>query len=288
MSEKSIDTLVQDIEALLVEGISEPDEALCDKYGELFKTMLKERLKRETREGTLRMSNAGKPCERQLWYEVNTPTEGEPIRAETYAKFLFGDITEILLLFLAEAAGHKVEGTQDTQEINGVIGHRDCVIDGVVIDAKSASSFSFKKFKNHTLQDDDAFGYIDQIQSYLYAAQDDPVVTEKNKAGFLVIDKTLGHICLDMYEKNGKDYSAFMEQKKEMVNGKVLPERSFDPIPEGKSGNLKLGVNCSYCSFKEQCHPGLRTFLYSYGPVYLTRVSREPQVAEIKKNEPCT
>lgn len=279
---KTIDTLVSDIETLLVEGVAEPDIELCDKYGKMFSLLFQERLKREPREGTLRMSNAGKPCERQLYYEVNNQGEGEALRADTYAKFLFGDMIELLLLFLSEASGHRVEGTQDTQEIEGVIGHRDAVIDGMVTDAKSASSYAFKKFASGGLAADDSFGYIDQLGGYVYAGKDDPIVTYKEEGAFLVMDKVLGKICLDRHNYKGKDYSLFMKYKKGVVNGKEVPERTFEPVPEGASGNKKLGVNCSYCSFKEKCHPGLRTFLYSNGPVYLTTVKREPKVPEVK------
>jgi len=282
---KNIDTLVSDIETLLLEGISEPDTELCDKYGAMFSLLFQDRLKREKREGTLRMSNAGKPCERQLYYDVNNPDEGEPLRADTYAKFLFGDMIELLLLFLSEASGHKVEGTQDTQEIEGILGHRDAVIDGMVVDAKSASSYAFKKFASGGLAADDAFGYIDQLGGYVYAGNDDPLVTVKNEGAFLVMDKVLGKICLDKHRYDGKDYSAFMNYKKGVVNGNVIPERGFEPVPDGASGNKKLGVNCSYCSYKAKCHPGLRTFLYSYGPVYLSTVAREPKVPEVKALE---
>lgn len=282
---KTVDTLVSDIEKVLVEGVNSPSDELLDKYAASFRELLETRLKREPREPVLRMSNVGKPCSRQLYYEINNPDESEQLRPETYMKFLFGDITELLLLYLVEASGHTVEGTQDTQNIEGVEGHRDAVIDGTIIDVKSASSFSFKKFKNHTLADDDSFGYIDQIGSYLHAGQDDPIVTDKNKAGFLVLDKVLGHVCLDLYEKTSKDYPAFVNERREIVNAKEPPPRGFDPIPEGQSGNEKLGVNCSYCSFKNKCHPNLRTFLYSYGPVHLTTVKREPKVLEITGKE---
>jgi len=58
-------------------------------------------------------------------------------------------------------------------------------------------------------------------------------------------------------------------------------------VPEGKSGNMKLGVNCSYCPHKVTCWDdanngdGLRLFLYSNGPMWLTEVQKEPKVQEI-------
>jgi hypothetical protein len=209
-------------------------------------------------------------------------SEAEPLPAEAYLKFLYGDIAELLLLYLVEVSGHDVQGTQDTQEIEGVQGHRDAVIDGTIVDVKSASSYSFKKFSEGRLAEDDAFGYVDQLQSYLYSGQTDDKVKDKNRAAFLVLDKVLGHICLDIHEKKDIPYDAIYRHKKEMVSSESPPERGFDPIPEGQSGNRKLGVNCSYCDFKHKCYPNLRTFLYSTGPVFLTEVQREPKVPEVK------
>ena len=40
-------------------------------------------------------------------------------------------------------------------KVKGVQGHMDCVIDGEVIDIKTASGFAFKKFKDGTLREDD-------------------------------------------------------------------------------------------------------------------------------------
>ena len=51
---------------------------------------------------------------------------------------------------------------------------------------------------------------------------------------------------------------------------------------EGKSGNEKLGFECSYCPYKAECWPGVRGFAYSYGPVFLTKVVRTPSVPEFK------
>lgn len=228
------------------------------------------------------MSNVGKPCERQLWYEINASEEGESLPPEAYMKFLYGDLCELLLLFLAEASGHTVEGTQDTQEIEGIQGHRDAVIDGVVVDVKSASSYSFKKFEEGTLQGNDSFGYIDQLQSYLYAGQTDDKVTDKSRGAFLVMDKVLGHICLDIHPYKGLPYDKIYAHKKAVVASADPPERGFSPVPEGKSGNEKLPINCSYCAFKSKCHPGLRTFIYSNGPVFLTKVAKLPNVPEAK------
>lgn len=283
MTGKKIESLVADIYETLKNGIDLSDRPeLVDKYTEQFKELLITRLKkREPRKGTLRMSSIGQPCERKLYYEVNTPEEAEELRPEVYMKFLFGDLTELLLLFLAEASGHTVEGTQDEQDIVGIKGHRDAVIDGTLVDVKSASTYSFKKFAEGKLSEDDPFGYVIQLQSYLHAGQTDDTIKDKNRAAFLVVDKTLGHICLDFHEYQNLPMEAIYERKKSIVSSEELPVRRFSPVPEGKSGNEKIPMNCSYCPFKRKCYDNLRTFLYSTGPVHLSKVVKEPNVPEI-------
>lgn len=283
---KTIDTLVEDIEKVLVDGIDGDNDELITKFGLTLASVISKRLIREERKPTLRFSNIGQPCDRKLWYELNEPEKAEPLRAETYLKFLYGDIIEELMLFLAELAGHEVKGRQEEQEIEGIKGHRDAIIDGVLVDVKSASSYSFKKFKEGKLSEDDPFGYIPQLLSYLEASQKDEVLEEKDRAAFLVVDKTLGHITLDFHKRQPEhNWPEFFNQKKEIVKQENPPERCFEPEPFGKSGNLKLGTNCGYCAFKTSCFENLRAFKYSYGPVYLTEIVEEPRVPEINLNE---
>ena len=67
----------------------------------------------------------------------------------------------------------------------------------------------------------------------MYAAKDDPLVTNKTHGAFLVVDKVNGSICLDVY-----DFTPELEQKekeieqvKDMVAGGI-PERGFEPVPQ--------------------------------------------------------
>ena len=276
---KKIETLVDDIYGLF-DGSHVFSPESISAFGARLATHLTTRIEEQRGTPTLRLSGIGQP-DRKTWYSINTPERGEPLTPKTRFKFLIGDLLEELLLFLAAESGHDVQGAQDEVEINGVKGHRDAVIDGRIVDVKSASSFGFKKFKEHRLREDDPFGYIDQLNSYMVASKGDPLVTDKGIGSFLAIDKTLGHIALDSYFSNGVDYSSLIERKKEMLAQPTPPDRCYDPVPEGKSGNMKLGVQCSYCPFKKACYPQLRTFLYSTGPVYLTEVVREPKVPEL-------
>ena len=282
---KSIDTLIEDLQKLLVNGVDDLPPEVMEEFSKSLGNTLVEKLKPQEVRGTLRMSNIGKPCTRQLWYEVNIPHEKEELNASTRLKFLYGDVLEELLLFLAELAGHSVTGRQDTLQVNGIVGHRDAVIDGVLVDVKSASTYSFNKFKGHLTRDNDAFGYLDQLQSYLHASQSDSLVTDKRRGAFLVIDKTLGHLCLDFHEYKPYDWEGEYEKRKTLVANEVPPPRAFRDIPEGKSGNRKLDVQCSYCPFKFNCWDNLRGFSYYSGPTWLTRIVREPNVPEIPKSK---
>ena len=276
---KTIDTLVDDIYELVDRGGEVPDE-LTQRFAEELAGIVKDRLSEKKREPYLRLSNLGTKCDRKLWLEIRHPELAEPLGPTTKLKFLIGDLHEAILLFLAEAAGHAVEGAQDQIDIEGVKGHRDAVIDGVLTDVKSASSFSFKKFEDGLKEDTDAFGYLTQINSYLEGSQDDPIVTEKGKAAFLASDKTLGKITLDVHEKSDEDIRELARQKKEMLEKDDMPARGYSDEPDGKSGNRKLGVACSYCSVKEACWPNLQTYLYSNGPRFLTVVKRPPRVSK--------
>lgn len=279
-NKKSIDSLVSDIYKVLETGVDMTDDEV-DDLGRMLGEAVRHSLRRENK-ATLRMSMIGQPCNRKLYYEINNPEEKEPFKGPQFMKFLTGHLLEEVVLWLAEKSGHTVVGRQDEMEIAGVKGHRDAVIDGMTTDAKSASTYSFQKFKEHRLGEDDPFGYMTQLNSYVEAGKDDPLVTIKDEGAFLVIDKTLGNICLDRYKKSSFPVEKLYEYKKDMVNRPEPPSRGFEPIPEGKSGNMKLGVNCSYCDFRKKCYPGLRTFLYAKSPVFLTTVKKEPNVPEVK------
>lgn len=282
---RTIDTLVEDIYNLFKDGYDwNPDPTVIENFGKNLAKHIANRASEVRGRRNFSLSAIGTP-DRKLWFSTNTPELGEHLPPEARLKFLFGDILEELLLFLAKEAGHTVEGQQDTLDINGVKGHRDAVIDGRLVDCKSASSFSFKKFQSNGLRDSDTFGYLPQLGAYLHSSSKDPIVKDKDVASFLVIDKQLGKITLDTYPKPDIDFEKVVEHKKKILELKEPPEeKCFEPVPEGKSGNEKLSVGCSYCSFRQSCWSGLRIFVYSTGPVFLTKVVKEPKVIELDKN----
>jgi hypothetical protein len=283
----SITSLVKDIEGVVDKGITVTDEQRKELGDALAKAVLDGIGKKEERPTYLRMSNMGTPCERKLWYSVNKPEDAEPLDAKTKIKFTYGNMYEAFALFLAKMAGHKVEGEQQRMEYNGVVGHRDAVIDGVVVDVKSASAYGMEKFKNNGLYQNDPFGYVDQLNLYRHASQDDPLVTVKGEAAFLAIDKVNGEMVVDIYKKTDKDYDQEIERKKEMLAQPEPPRRHYLPEADGTSGNYKIPTPCGYCAYKYTCYSdanngqGLRKFLYSNGPRWLTRVVKVPNVPEV-------
>lgn len=282
---KTIDTLVEDIEAV-IKGNGGWTKTISKLMADNIADMAGNRFgQRQEPRGYLSLSSIGTPCERKLWYKVNKTEQSEELPANALLKFFFGDMIEELVLALARAAGHRVEGCQDRLDVHGIKGHRDAVIDGVTIDVKSASPMSFKKFKSGELCNDDPFGYISQLSSYVYAGKDDPLVEDKARGGFLVVDKVNGSLCLDVYDFSNQmeNKEGEMQRAKNIVAGE-MPDRKFEPVPQSKtSPNTKLPTMCSYCDFKKTCWPELRTFIYSNGPVFLVDVVNEPDVYEVKE-----
>lgn len=280
---KTIDTLVEDINEV-IKGKGGWTKAINEYFKETIGEAAERRLTPSTgpRTKTLRMSNIGTPCRRKLWYYLNLPEHEQDLPANVHLKFFYGDIIESLLLSLAKAAGHTVEGEQGEVIVDGIVGHRDAVIDGVTVDVKSASTIGFKKFEKNELRLDDPFGYLKQLTGYVYGAKDDPIVKDKTGGAFLVMDKTLGNLVLDYYdlEHELELFPSVVVATKLMTKMTVEPHREFEPIPDGKSGNMKLPAACSYCDYKWTCWPTLRGFAYSNGPTYLTRCVNVPKVPE--------
>lgn len=277
MSGKTLDTLVKDIYGLFEEH-HEVSSDHVKGFADTLANIIHSRMNEVQGLGRLRPSNLGQPCDRKLWYTVNTPEKAEPLSPKVRFKFLYGDILEALVLFLAKEAGHDVTGEQDKVEIEGIVGSRDAVIDGVLVDVKSANSRSYSKFRDNTIKKDDPFGYITQLMFYLEASDD---VRRRDMAAFLAVDKELGNLCITKVPNEQIDFQKLIEQKRGAVSSSSPPSRGYEDKPDGKSGNRQLDTACKYCPFKQECWPELRTFIYSNGPRFLTKVVRTPDVPEV-------
>ena len=282
---KKINTIVKDIYSLFEKKNEELTEKQVDKCIDDFANSVKVHVKDFLKElpqdkPRLRLSTIGRP-DRQLWYDFKKP-HNEPLAPSTRIKFLYGYILEELLIMLASISGHKVTQQQKQVQVEGVKGHQDCFIDGVLVDCKSASGRGYTKFKYNNLSSDDPFGYISQISAY---AEGNGV----DEAGFLVINKSTGEICYTKVHSlemiNAKER---IQRIKKVVKSDVPPDKCYEAIPDGKSGNYRLDTGCVYCNYKYDCWSdandgkGLRIYKYSTGQRYFTHVEKEPNVEEVK------
>jgi len=287
---KTPKTLEADINHVLNTGEGYTKEIAEWVGGDIAKSLGRQLRQPRKWSRNLRLSSLGTPCERKLWYSVNWNSEPEPLPPNDKNKFIFGDLTESHMLGLVMAAGHTVEGLQTQVDVFGIKGHRDCVIDGMLFDVKSSSAGSFGKFRENGLRNDDPFGYLSQISSYLYGSLSDDIVTNKEEVGFLAFNKETGHVAVDIYEVSNlvSKKEEEVKRKKEIVKQKEPPERLYKPVDQYRrnpNGNMKLSTACKFCGYKFECWPEVRKFLYSNGPEYLTKVEKEPQgrVLEVKR-----
>jgi hypothetical protein len=283
-SSKNLSTLVEDIYEK-IECLSQGEnmdipQDLIDDFGERMKQALVHWTEPKKQTKGLRMSNIGRPA-RQLWYESKKDSEPTPLKAPTHIKFLYGHLLEELLILFVKIAGHSVSDEQKEVTVDGIKGHIDCKIDGQVVDIKTASNFGFKKFKEGTLYQDDPFGYMYQLSGY----ETSEGTTE---GGFLAINKETGELALycpgDLTKPN---VNGRIDSLKNKLKSDTPPEKCYQPVPEGKKGNMRLPTGCAYCGFKNECWSdanngrGLRVFKYANGLKYFTRVTSTPNVQEL-------
>jgi len=139
---------------------------------------------------------------------------------------------------------------------------------------------------------------LPQLSAYTLAGhRDDPTISPDTGA-FLVIEKVSGALHLDVH-KFEHDLAAREAEYlyiKTLMEKDVPPKRGFTEEDDGyynrnkkefvPNGNKVLSVNCSYCEFKHECWPGLRTFMYKGQngpkPKFFTRVLKEPKAMEVK------
>ena len=271
-----ISTLVSDIYNRMEshEKVSKENlEAFLQGVSDVLVKQLEEK-RNTSHEKNIRMSSIGKP-DRKIWMEINGPKVERSYTGSTLIKFLYGSIIEELVIFLAKEAGHSVQELQKQCQLEGIKGHIDCKIDGEVVDIKSASDFAFRKFKTGTIENDDPFGYIGQISAYVEA--------EGQDTGYLLaMNKVTGELALlELDDFSLINATKRIQHVKKLVKSEEMPDLCYQPQPEGKSGNMKLSRDCSYCSYKWTCFPDMRVFRYGDGMRYLTTVEKEPTVQDV-------
>ena len=278
-----LSTLIDDIYSALSpleigEDLNLSDDVI-EEFGEKIKDAVRSWSSPHKQTSGLRMSNIGRPA-RQLWFESRSKDK-KTFSAPTLIKFLYGHVLEELVVLLVKLSGHSITDQQKEVSVDGIIGHIDCKIDGEVVDIKTASNFAFKKFREGTLQNDDPFGYMAQLAGYEAAEG-------TSDGGFLAINKESGELTLYRPGPFSKpNITARISSMKDYLKLDELPPRCYPDVPEGKSGNRRLGTSCSYCPYKYDCWSdanhgnGLVAYKYASGIKYFTRVAKEPQVPRL-------
>ena len=241
-------------------------------------------------------SEIGKPCVRQLYYNRTASDQAEPIQGHARYKFLYGDIIEEVTLQLARQAGHEVTHEQaelHTKDVLGtdwkIRGRCDAVIDGTIIDVKSASGFAMKKYMKEGINSlNDSFGYREQLHYYASVLAD----TEDLNASsfFLFVGKELGQIALIENKIDHEEYETKLKETIRILDDSLYsayfgaPERphAATRVKVEDNGNESLKPMCSYCPYKKLCYgDSLRAFRYSTGPKFYVEVKKEPRVDEV-------
>jgi len=246
------------------------------------------RVDRARKPGVLFPSELGHPCDRKTYYEFNydpaTMYPPEEISAQQKFKFTYGDIIESLVIPLAKASGHDVTLVDHTTDWEvhptskggqgwRVRGRIDMVVDGHVVDVKSMAARSFDRWATDGVKAD-GFGYSAQVTSYQYA------LGNTAQGYILAIDKEGGKMKLVPTKYEPVQLMAAAKAGANATTARLAA------VPDGKSGNMKLCMTCSYCKWKAECWrdsnggAGLRKFIYSFGPIWLTDVFRVLKVTE--------
>ncbi len=284
-----IDTLVSDLQRLLTDGLESLPEDKVLAFAERTARLSAGSLQQSRRDFTLRFSNIGTPCVRKLWLESRFPGEKVAHSPDTLFKFTVGHLCEEYLIFLIELAGHTVELRQYEVDIAGIKGHCDVVVDGMLLDVKSTSTQSFKKFVNHLTEEEDDFGYLVQLAAYHQEMKKLPEITYKSEAAFLVFDKQHGHLCLDVHNFADVELTEFFEDRKDIIKSDIVPDRLYKPKLDGykkdkvlvPNGNEYLPSACVWCDLKFKCHSDLRVFKTYDGFKYYTKIVKEPKTEEV-------
>ena len=260
-----------------MKGESDMAEEIRDQVAQDVKAALEKQFSGPSRdEFKLRMSNIGRPkC--QLWFEKNDSEDKTPLPPHFLMNMIIGDIVEAVFKGLLRAAGISFTDNEkvtlkleDGTEINGEF---DMVLDDAVDDVKSASPWSYQnKFASSAaLADGDSFGYIAQLVGYSRAAG-------KRMGGWGVVNKANGEFkYVPAEDIDEATVLSEIQDTVSYINNDEPFQRCFEPVSETHyrkpTGNKKLGVGCSFCSYKHKCWPGLKTM-----PAVMSTAKNPPMV----------
>ena len=226
-----------------------------------------------------------KKCARQSAYTYHG-FQGEPLSDRVMINFFTGDIIELTILMLAELAGVKIESNNEhlTLEYGGqTLTNRP---DGIFFDGKEWFNVEIKKMSDYAYDSfereglDDSWGYETQQNIEIEAWRQNK--KDVSRTIFIGIKGLTGNFCEKIIDYKPELVKALFERiKKVKASTKDnLPERAYKPEIETyykkPTGNLKLPIFCSYCSFKAKCWPDFKLeYTKSGNPVWRKPIENE-------------
>lgn len=220
----------------------------------------------------IRMSGLGRPLCQQVLEKHGVR---ESMQYNTLFRFLFGDLTEAILMLVMREAGVDIVDAQREVELklgdHTIRGTLDVIIRDEtgtekVWDIKSASDWAFKnKFTGFggydSLKSDDPFGYV--MQGYLYSA-----ATGMPFGGWIVVNKSSGEVAVvEAPEWQEEDRAKYLADAVDRVKFLTNPDvKEFKPYPDEfetyrrkgetlRTGNKVLAKECNLCGYRHHCWP---------------------------------
>jgi hypothetical protein len=262
---------IQDFMSKAIQGDTDVSLNSLSAFAEECKDSVERQLTRQKGEWRIRMSGIGRPMCQQLLDKQGIEEEME---YNTLFRFLFGDITESILMLVMKEAGVDIVDFQRPVELDldgvPIKGTLDVIIrdeSGVekVWDIKSASDWAFKnKFTNfggyEKLKEDDPFGYL--MQGFLYGE-----ATGLPFGGWIVVNKSSGEVAVvESGDWSGEDKEHYIALAKERVKQLSDPKTKLVKYPDEfetyrkdgeiiRTGNKVLARPCHLCGYRHHCWP---------------------------------
>ena len=204
---------------------------------------------------TIRASSAGFPCNRKIWYEVNSVIKREKVDSPQQRIFDTGTCLEALVVDFLRRDGWTVNynpGSQNAQieftcDLTGgqLAGHPDCFMSkgemqNVLADIKTFNDRAFRLWKQQgTLKGKPQ--YADQLHVYAGLAL---------KAGYTVehlaivgFNKNNSEMYIDIFDYEPARFEAICERSQEILNSETAPVE----------GCKREAWSCRYCDYAEIC-----------------------------------
>jgi hypothetical protein len=192
----------------------------------------------------LGMSEIGKPCDRELWYNFRCYPRID-IEGRIIMLFEFGDMIEDRVVHWLREAGYDVAGQQLAFKSHNDLfrGHCDGTIEGVtkkmhILEVKSANKKKFDAFKRHGVRKTYPV-YYSQVQCYMgYSSLE--------RSLHIVQCKDTSEIYAERTYFNQSDFNALHDRAYHIITANQAPDRPFS----------ENSFECKYCDQRLTCyHP---------------------------------